>query len=76
LFEDFDLWPFCSNGHTNGHNGVAKIYKTGKAKAAEGEGCPRCGCIVYAAEQKLARGRVRIASYPYFTSTNTYLVRH
>ncbi|XP_059468790.1 muscle LIM protein Mlp84B-like isoform X1 [Neocloeon triangulifer] len=43
----------ATNGHTNG---VAKV-KTGKAKAAEGEGCPRCGCIVYAAEQMLARGR-------------------
>ncbi|XP_070167448.1 muscle LIM protein 1 isoform X3 [Polyergus mexicanus] len=29
------------------------------AKAPEGEGCPRCGGYVYAAEQMLARGRVR-----------------
>lgn len=28
------------------------------AKAPEGEGCPRCGGCVYAAEQMLARGRV------------------
>lgn len=28
------------------------------AKAPEGEGCPRCGGYVYAAEQMLARGRV------------------
>ncbi|XP_018360703.1 PREDICTED: muscle LIM protein 1-like isoform X3 [Trachymyrmex cornetzi] len=27
------------------------------AKAPEGEGCPRCGGYVYAAEQMLARGR-------------------
>ncbi|XP_059468815.1 muscle LIM protein 1-like isoform X3 [Neocloeon triangulifer] len=47
----------ATNGHTNG---VAKV-KTGKAKAAEGEGCPRCGCIVYAAEQMLARGRFATA---------------
>lgn len=30
------------------------------AKAPEGEGCPRCGGFVYAAEQMLARGRVRM----------------
>lgn len=29
------------------------------AKAPPGEGCPRCGGYVYAAEQMLARGRVR-----------------
>lgn len=28
------------------------------AKAPEGEGCPRCGGYVYAAEQMLARGKV------------------
>lgn len=28
------------------------------AQAPEGEGCPRCGAYVYAAEQMLARGRV------------------
>lgn len=28
------------------------------AKAPAGEGCPRCGGYVYAAEQMLARGRV------------------
>lgn len=28
------------------------------AKAPEGEGCPKCGGYVYAAEQMLARGRV------------------
>ena len=32
------------------------------AKAPEGEGCPRCGGFVYAAEQMLARGRVSIFS--------------
>lgn len=30
------------------------------AKAPDGEGCPRCGGFVYAAEQMLARGRVRV----------------
>lgn len=29
-------------------------------KAPEGQGCPRCGGWVYAAEQMLARGRVSI----------------
>lgn len=28
------------------------------AKAPDGEGCPRCGGYVYAAEQMLARGKV------------------
>lgn len=28
------------------------------AKAPPGEGCPRCGGYVYAAEQMLARGKV------------------
>lgn len=31
------------------------------AKAPEGEGCPRCGGYVYAAEQMLARGRVSVS---------------
>lgn len=35
------------------------------AKAPEGEGCPRCGGYVYAAEQMLALGRVSI-----FTAVN------
>ncbi|XP_051169405.1 muscle LIM protein Mlp84B-like isoform X4 [Leptopilina boulardi] len=30
------------------------------AKAPEGQGCPRCGGYVYAAEQMLARGRLAI----------------
>lgn len=30
------------------------------AKAPDGEGCPKCGGYVYAAEQMLARGRVSI----------------
>jgi hypothetical protein len=30
------------------------------AKAPEGEGCPRCGGYVYAAEQMLALGRVSV----------------
>lgn len=34
------------------------------AKAPEGEGCPRCGGYVYAAEQMLARGRVSILTVP------------
>lgn len=36
------------------------------AKAPEGEGCPRCGGYVYAAEQMLARGRVSILSIAIF----------
>lgn len=33
------------------------------AKAPEGEGCPRCGGYVYAAEQMLARGRVSLVVF-------------
>lgn len=33
------------------------------AKAPPGEGCPRCGGYVYAAEQMLARGKVSLPIY-------------
>ena len=36
------------------------------AQAPEGEGCPRCGGYVYAAEQMLARGRVSILTIAMF----------
>lgn len=36
----------------------ARLEPRAIAKAPEGEGCPRCGGFVYAAEQMLARGRV------------------
>lgn len=42
------------------------------AKAPEGEGCPRCGGHVYAAEQMLARGRVSFKVYSN-QSNNKYL---
>lgn len=32
-------------------------------KAKSGEGCPRCGGKVFAAEQQLAKGTVRITKY-------------
>lgn len=35
------------------------------AKAPPGEGCPRCGGYVYAAEQMLARGRVSFGKFLY-----------
>ncbi|KAG4074923.1 hypothetical protein HA402_009348 [Bradysia odoriphaga] len=38
-------------------NGSARMEPRAIAKAPEGEGCPRCGGCVYAAEQMLARGR-------------------
>lgn len=45
----------------------APLISKAVAKAPEGEGCPRCGGYVYAAEQMLARGRVsnhkRISSH-------------
>lgn len=46
------------------------------AKAPEGEGCPRCGGYVYAAEQMLARGRVsfhRIGHPIHFRDIALYL---
>ncbi|KAL5288122.1 CSRP1 family protein [Megaselia abdita] len=36
----------------------ARLEPRAIAKAPEGEGCPRCGGFVYAAEQMLARGRM------------------
>lgn len=43
------------------HFSEAHIHPTKPmSKAPEGEGCPRCGGFVYAAEQMLARGRVSI----------------
>ena len=32
----------------------------GVIKATDGQGCPRCGGAVFAAEQMLARGRVQL----------------
>ncbi|KAL0273228.1 UNVERIFIED_CONTAM: hypothetical protein PYX00_005957 [Menopon gallinae] len=43
------------NGHQYGTNAVLDSRTI--ARAPEGEGCPRCGGYVYAAEQMLARGR-------------------
>lgn len=53
------------------HNDVVYMYRGVRtngacleprmiAKAPPGEGCPRCGGYVYAAEQMLARGKVRL----------------
>lgn len=39
-------------------NGNGIVEPKAVAQAPEGEGCPRCGGFVYAAEQMLARGRV------------------
>lgn len=43
------------------------------AKAPPGEGCPRCGGYVYAAEQMLARGRVSITNLVMNDIINFYL---
>lgn len=48
---------FCPSSDVR--NG-AKLEPRVIAKAPEGQGCPRCGGFVYAAEQMLARGRVSI----------------
>lgn len=52
----------------NGSNRPDPISEKPMSKAPEGEGCPRCGGHVYAAEQMLARGRVSLTfsiSYMY-----------
>lgn len=41
----------------------ARLEPRAIAKAPEGEGCPKCGGFVYAAEQMLARGRVSFLGY-------------
>lgn len=38
----------------------APLLSKNTAKAPDGQGCPRCGGFVYAAEQMLARGRVSV----------------
>lgn len=49
------LFSFYKTSENGFHHSIPE-YKG--IKAPEGEGCPRCGCYVYAAEQMLARGRV------------------
>ncbi|BES90878.1 muscle lim protein [Nesidiocoris tenuis] len=44
-------------GNTEAGRSSAEMPVRAIAKAPEGEGCPRCGGCVYAAEQMLARGR-------------------
>jgi hypothetical protein len=43
---------------TVGESTTPFTEKVGGTKAAEGEGCPRCGYAVYAAEQMMSRGRL------------------
>lgn len=47
---------YFSGGEPPKHSGP--LLPRAIAKAPEGQGCPRCGGFVYAAEQMLARGRV------------------
>jgi hypothetical protein len=52
------------------------VIDTAIIKAPAGQGCPRCGGVVYAAEQVLAKGRVSTYHIHYFnclTSWNTKL---
>lgn len=46
------------NSDIDGIRNGARLEPRVIAKAPEGQGCPRCGGYVYAAEQMLARGRV------------------
>lgn len=52
-----DTGAHLQNGQTDIRNG-ARLEPRVIAKAPEGQGCPRCGGYVYAAEQMLARGRM------------------
>ena len=38
-----------------------KTINTKSIKAPEGQGCPRCGGSVFAAEQMLSKGRVSLS---------------
>ncbi|XP_018897504.1 muscle LIM protein Mlp84B isoform X2 [Bemisia tabaci] len=51
-----DTGEHLGNTALNGKPGGAQNVRA-IAKAPEGQGCPRCGGCVYAAEQMLARGR-------------------
>lgn len=53
------VWTLLGSQNRNGdvRNGAC-LEPRAIAKAPEGQGCPRCGGFVYAAEQMLARGRV------------------
>ncbi len=42
----------------NGKEDAFRNIDTKTIKAAEGQGCPRCGGVVFAAEQMLSKGRV------------------
>ncbi|XP_022193124.1 muscle LIM protein Mlp84B isoform X1 [Nilaparvata lugens] len=44
-------------GNVESTQATSALQPKAIAKAPEGEGCPRCGGFVYAAEQMLARGR-------------------
>lgn len=48
----------CDSGEVMQLRNGARLEPKKIAKAPEGQGCPRCGGYVYAAEQMLARGRV------------------
>lgn len=62
--DSFLDWPDKSDFYLiidNGSNRPDPISEKPMSKAPEGEGCPRCGGHVYAAEQMLARGRVSLS---------------
>lgn len=48
------------------------VIDTAKIKAPPGKGCPRCGGVVFAAEQVLAKGRVRIFFQAWKRKKNYY----
>lgn len=45
---------------------------TTSIKAPKGQGCPRCGGMVFAAEQQLAKGTVSFEIWPQFKHKSTY----
>ncbi len=58
LISIFFIIILCTKNVLLNSNRPDPITEKPYTKAPEGEGCPRCGAHVYAAEQMLARGRV------------------
>jgi hypothetical protein len=50
--------PTLLLANRNGIESAMKSIDTKSIKAPEGQGCPRCGGSVFAAEQMLSKGRV------------------
>lgn len=65
-----DVCHVCRGVRTNGACLEPRVI----AKAPPGEGCPRCGGYVYAAEQMLARGKV-CTHYDIHVTAENFILR-